>query len=235
MFSYREINFKYNNCEILYYISIDAFDIQSYSRWWPNRKNKLCSFCVLQPHRTVKIQVGELESSTMDYQLNLNSRASDLLAQFYRQFLRSPENGKGKMRRYDITILKKMFLMHPAVLHESVCSYMWLVKNKNRPSCMVSRVCLSTGTARWRIRTAPCTKWAGISVSESVLRPVQHWHLRVFLLTEPTSVARSYVMKCTSAKETRAVHLQLSEQTNAYYTHVCALTWELTQYNRNFL
>lgn len=55
----------------------------------------------------MKIQVGELESSTMDYQLNLNSRASDLLAQFYRQFLRSPENGKGKMRRYDITILKK--------------------------------------------------------------------------------------------------------------------------------
>ncbi|XP_006810064.1 rho GTPase-activating protein 40-like, partial [Neolamprologus brichardi] len=52
-----------------------------------------------EPHRTVKIQVGELESSTMDYQLNLNSRASDLLAQFYRQFLRSPENGKGKMRR----------------------------------------------------------------------------------------------------------------------------------------
>ncbi|XP_030584343.1 rho GTPase-activating protein 40 [Archocentrus centrarchus] len=52
-----------------------------------------------EPHRTVKIQVGDLDSGTMDFQLNLNSRASDLLAQFYRQFLRSPENGKGKMRR----------------------------------------------------------------------------------------------------------------------------------------
>lgn len=52
-----------------------------------------------EPQRTVKIQVGELDSGTMDFQLNLNSRASDLLAQFYRQFLRSPENGKGKMRR----------------------------------------------------------------------------------------------------------------------------------------
>ncbi|KAL7408310.1 hypothetical protein ABVT39_021285 [Epinephelus coioides] len=49
--------------------------------------------------RTVKIQVGDLVSGTMEYQLNINSRASDLLAQFQRQSLRSPDNGKGKMRR----------------------------------------------------------------------------------------------------------------------------------------
>ncbi|XP_068170463.1 rho GTPase-activating protein 40 isoform X2 [Antennarius striatus] len=49
--------------------------------------------------RTVKIQVGEVVSGTMEYQLNINSRASDLLSQFQSQFLRSPENGKGKMRR----------------------------------------------------------------------------------------------------------------------------------------
>ncbi|XP_047439301.1 rho GTPase-activating protein 40 isoform X2 [Mugil cephalus] len=52
-----------------------------------------------ESHRTVKVQVGELVSGTMEYQLNINSRASDLLAQFQRQFLRSPDNGKGKMRR----------------------------------------------------------------------------------------------------------------------------------------
>ncbi|XP_028262774.1 rho GTPase-activating protein 40 isoform X2 [Parambassis ranga] len=53
----------------------------------------------LEPRRTVKIQVGDLVSGTMEFQLNINSRASDLLAQFHRQFLRSPDNGKGKMRR----------------------------------------------------------------------------------------------------------------------------------------
>lgn len=42
-----------------------------------------------------------------------------------------------------ISQYKKKFLMHPAVLHESVCSYMWLVKNKNRPWCMVSRASLN--------------------------------------------------------------------------------------------
>ncbi|KAM4741772.1 rho GTPase-activating protein 40 isoform 1-T1 [Anableps anableps] len=52
-----------------------------------------------EPRRTIKIQVGDLVNSTMEFQLNINSRTSDLLAQFYRQFLRSPENGKGKMRR----------------------------------------------------------------------------------------------------------------------------------------
>lgn len=58
-------------------------------------------FLALQLCRTVKIQVGDLVSGTMEYQLNINSRASDLLAQFQRQSLRSPDNGKGKMRRYE--------------------------------------------------------------------------------------------------------------------------------------
>ncbi|KAM8913735.1 rho GTPase-activating protein 40 isoform 2-T2 [Spinachia spinachia] len=53
----------------------------------------------LEPCRTVKIQVGDLVSSTMEFQLNANSRASDLLAQFQHQSLRSPDNGKGKTRR----------------------------------------------------------------------------------------------------------------------------------------
>ncbi|KAM7006515.1 rho GTPase-activating protein 40 isoform 1-T1 [Tautogolabrus adspersus] len=52
-----------------------------------------------EPCRTVKIQVGDQVSGTMEFKLNINSRASDLLAQFHRQCLRSPENGKGKMRR----------------------------------------------------------------------------------------------------------------------------------------
>uniref|UniRef100_H3CNL8 Rho-GAP domain-containing protein n=1 Tax=Tetraodon nigroviridis TaxID=99883 RepID=H3CNL8_TETNG len=46
--------------------------------------------------RTVKIQVGDVVSGTMEYQLEVNSRASDLLAQFH---LRSSENGRGKLRR----------------------------------------------------------------------------------------------------------------------------------------
>ncbi|KAK2861877.1 hypothetical protein Q5P01_001410 [Channa striata] len=53
----------------------------------------------LESSRTVKIQVGDMLNSTMEFQLSIDSRASDLLAQFQRQFLRSPENGKGKMRR----------------------------------------------------------------------------------------------------------------------------------------
>ncbi|XP_072237908.1 rho GTPase-activating protein 40 isoform X2 [Leuresthes tenuis] len=52
-----------------------------------------------EPRRTVKIQVGDLVSGTMEFQLNINSRTSDLLTQFHRQFNCSPENGKGKMRR----------------------------------------------------------------------------------------------------------------------------------------
>lgn len=54
---------------------------------------------VVQLCRTVKIQVGDVVSSTMEYQLSINCRASDLLTQFQRQSLRSPDNGKGKMRR----------------------------------------------------------------------------------------------------------------------------------------
>lgn len=63
----------------------------------------LNSCCAVQLCRTVKIQVGDLASSTMEFQLNINSRTSDVLAQFHRQFLRSPDNGKGKMRRYNPT------------------------------------------------------------------------------------------------------------------------------------
>ncbi|KAM4587534.1 rho GTPase-activating protein 40 isoform 3-T3 [Odontesthes bonariensis] len=52
-----------------------------------------------EPRRTVKIQVGDLVSGTMEFQLNINSRTSDLLTQFHRQYNCGPENGKGKMRR----------------------------------------------------------------------------------------------------------------------------------------
>ncbi|KAF7666679.1 hypothetical protein LDENG_00096770 [Lucifuga dentata] len=52
-----------------------------------------------EPCRTVKVQVGDLVSSTMEVQVNINSRASDLIAQFHRQFPCSPEKGKGKLRR----------------------------------------------------------------------------------------------------------------------------------------
>ncbi|XP_028303421.1 rho GTPase-activating protein 40 isoform X2 [Gouania willdenowi] len=66
--------------------------IHTDSREKPEKNN-------VEPHRTVKIHVGDMVSSTMDFQLNINSRASDLIAQFHRQFLRSPEKGKGKTRR----------------------------------------------------------------------------------------------------------------------------------------
>ncbi|KAJ0068946.1 hypothetical protein NL108_015212, partial [Boleophthalmus pectinirostris] len=49
--------------------------------------------------RTVKIQVADTQTSTMEFHLTINSRTSDILTQFQRQFLHSPENGKGKMRR----------------------------------------------------------------------------------------------------------------------------------------
>ncbi|XP_026204557.1 rho GTPase-activating protein 40 isoform X2 [Anabas testudineus] len=52
-----------------------------------------------EPCRTVKIQVRDLSSSTMEFQLSVNSKAFELLTQFQRQFLRSPDNGKGKLRR----------------------------------------------------------------------------------------------------------------------------------------
>lgn len=51
-----------------------------------------------EPCRTVKVQVGDV-SSTMEVQVTVTSRASDLLAQFHRQFLRSPDKSKGKLRR----------------------------------------------------------------------------------------------------------------------------------------
>eukprot|EP00063_Salmo_salar_P014606 XP_013989441.1 PREDICTED: rho GTPase-activating protein 40-like [Salmo salar] len=51
-----------------------------------------------EPCRTVKIQVGELMSSTMEVKVNINSRASDLLAQFYRH-LYSSDNTKGLLKR----------------------------------------------------------------------------------------------------------------------------------------
>ncbi|KAM9409122.1 rho GTPase-activating protein 40 [Pholidichthys leucotaenia] len=50
-------------------------------------------------HRTVKIQNGDHVSDTLEFQLTINSRASDLLFQFHCQYLRSPDNGKGKIRR----------------------------------------------------------------------------------------------------------------------------------------
>ncbi|XP_075997419.1 rho GTPase-activating protein 40 isoform X2 [Genypterus blacodes] len=52
-----------------------------------------------EPCRTVKVQVGDLQSSTMEVRINANSRASDLLAQFHHQFPCSPEKGKSKVRR----------------------------------------------------------------------------------------------------------------------------------------
>uniref|UniRef100_A0A8C5I5G9 Rho-GAP domain-containing protein n=1 Tax=Gouania willdenowi TaxID=441366 RepID=A0A8C5I5G9_GOUWI len=73
--------------------------IHTDSREKPEKNN-------VEPHRTVKIHVGDMVSSTMDFQLNINSRASDLIAQFHRQFLRSPEKGKGKTRRYSVTAWK---------------------------------------------------------------------------------------------------------------------------------
>ncbi|XP_041745015.1 rho GTPase-activating protein 40 [Coregonus clupeaformis] len=51
-----------------------------------------------EPCRTVKIQVGELMSSTMEVKVNINSRASDLLAQFHRH-LYSSDNAKRLLKR----------------------------------------------------------------------------------------------------------------------------------------
>lgn len=60
------------------------------------KSSALRSLSSQQLVRTVKIQVGDVVSGTMEYQLEVSSRASDLLAQFH---LRSSENGKGKLRR----------------------------------------------------------------------------------------------------------------------------------------
>ncbi|KAM9534421.1 rho GTPase-activating protein 40-like isoform 1-T1 [Salvelinus alpinus] len=51
-----------------------------------------------EPCRTVKIQMGELMSSTMEIKVNINSRASDLLAQFHRHLYTS-DNTKGLLKR----------------------------------------------------------------------------------------------------------------------------------------
>ncbi|KAG7267093.1 hypothetical protein CRUP_011199 [Coryphaenoides rupestris] len=50
-------------------------------------------------NRRYQCRWGNLVSSTMEVQVTITSRASDLLAQFHRQFLRSPDKSKGKLRR----------------------------------------------------------------------------------------------------------------------------------------
>ncbi|XP_059925248.1 rho GTPase-activating protein 40 isoform X3 [Gadus macrocephalus] len=69
-----------------------------------NTSENPCVAAVVQPCRTVKVQVGDLVSSTMEVQVTVTSRASDLLAQFHRQFLRSPDKSKGKLRRNGSTV-----------------------------------------------------------------------------------------------------------------------------------
>lgn len=109
-------------------------------------------------------------------------------------------------------------------------TYHVYLPSRGKKGWHLSFICLSTERARRHIQTAPCTKWEGILVSERscavLLWSKQRRHLHVFLLIELMRVARS----CASAKETRAVHLQLSEQTNAL-THACALAAELTVKN----
>nr|XP_015220526.1 PREDICTED: rho GTPase-activating protein 40-like [Lepisosteus oculatus] len=51
-----------------------------------------------EPSRTVKIQVGEVFSSSMEVSLNVDSRAADLLAQFHHD-LRSSDKGRNLLRR----------------------------------------------------------------------------------------------------------------------------------------
>ncbi|XP_077384763.1 rho GTPase-activating protein 40 isoform X2 [Festucalex cinctus] len=51
-----------------------------------------------EARRTVKIHIGDQVSGSMDFQINMDSRASDLLSQFSCQFV-SPEPGKGQRRR----------------------------------------------------------------------------------------------------------------------------------------
>ncbi|KAM6977849.1 rho GTPase-activating protein 40 [Aplochiton taeniatus] len=54
-----------------------------------------------EPCRTVKIQVGDEVNSTMEVQVNVNYRASDLLAKFHRHLV-SSENSKGSRRNSSI-------------------------------------------------------------------------------------------------------------------------------------
>ncbi|KAM9798975.1 rho GTPase-activating protein 40 isoform X3 [Syngnathus typhle] len=49
--------------------------------------------------RRVKIYVGDQFSACMDFQINKDLRASDLLTHFYQQFILGPETGKGQRRR----------------------------------------------------------------------------------------------------------------------------------------
>ncbi|XP_061689172.1 rho GTPase-activating protein 40 isoform X2 [Syngnathoides biaculeatus] len=52
-----------------------------------------------EPRRTVKIHIGDQVSGSMDFQIHSDSLASDLLTQFYQQFILSPETGKTQRRR----------------------------------------------------------------------------------------------------------------------------------------
>ncbi|KAJ8400802.1 hypothetical protein AAFF_G00391560 [Aldrovandia affinis] len=51
-----------------------------------------------EPCRMVKVQVGGVLSTSMEVRLNINSRASDLLAQFHQELCGS-DHGKGLLRR----------------------------------------------------------------------------------------------------------------------------------------
>lgn len=72
------------------------------------KSSVLCSLSSRQLVRKVKIQVGDVVSGTMEYQLEVSSRASDLLAQFH---LRSSENGKGKLRRCDAGLWRRAHIV----------------------------------------------------------------------------------------------------------------------------
>ena len=112
-------------------------------------------------------------------------------------------------------------MLYPPFCKQKMTHLCYLFFNRNGavlyPDCALYEVGGNIG----KLKCLYCSLWSK-----------RGWHLHVFLLIELIRIARPYVMKCASAKQTRAVHLQLSEQTNAYYTHthVCAVTWELTQW-----
>ncbi|XP_077583065.1 rho GTPase-activating protein 40 isoform X2 [Stigmatopora nigra] len=54
---------------------------------------------VSETRHAVKIQMGDRVSGTMDFKVNKDSRASDLLTQFEKQFICSPDIGKDLQRR----------------------------------------------------------------------------------------------------------------------------------------
>lgn len=66
----------------------------------------------LQPCRTVKIQVGDILSSSIEVHLNINSRAADLLAQVHQDLCRS-DSGKG-LKRYSS---RSAYITFPVFLH----------------------------------------------------------------------------------------------------------------------